>query len=237
MTTTPAAVDLDAMQARRQGRRSAGDGAVGGTTLQLTGEMLRESVDISAGERVLDVAAGNRNAAAADAEALPFPDAAFDVVLSTFGVMFAPRQERVAAELLRVCRPGGRIGLANWTPESFVGRMFRVVGRHVPTPAGLRSPLEWGTRARLGELFGTRVESIGVRSREVVLRYRSARHWLDAFRDSYGPTRDAFAALDDAGRTALEHDLLALAHAHNTSGPDALRIPSEYLEVVVVKAG
>ncbi len=270
-TTTPTA-DLDAVKARQHRAWSSGDYAVISSTLQITGELLCETVDIAAGERVLDVAAGNGNtslaaarrgavvtaadyvpallertrarAAAdglsvdvreADAEALPFADASFDVVLSTFGVMFAPRQEQVMAELLRVCRPGGRIGLANWTPDSFVGRMFRVMGRYVPSPEGVRSPVEWGTRARVGALFGTDVESIAVREREFVLRYRSAQHWLDTFRDWYGPTHNAFAVLGPADRIALERDLVALAEVHNTSEAGALRIPSEYIEVIAVK--
>jgi SAM-dependent methyltransferase len=218
-----------------------------GTTMQIIGESLCEAVDVMPDERVLDVATGNGNATLAaarrgaevtapdDAEVLALPDASFDVVLSMFGAMFAPQQERVAAELVRVCRPGGRIGLANWTPDSFVGRVFKVVRRYVPAPAGVRSPLEWGTRPRIDELFAGDVDSIGVREREFVLRYRSSRAWLDAFRRFYGPTHQAFAALDADGQTALEHDLLALAATHNTS-PTGWRVPSPYLEVVIVKA-
>ncbi len=174
---------------------------------------------------------------AAETEALPFADASFDVVVSTFGVTFTPNPEQATEELLRVCRPGGRIGLTSWTPESFVGRTLRVMGRYVPPPAGLRSPVEWGTRTRIGARFGTGVASIAVRERAFVLRYRSAHHWLDTFRDRYGPTHATFAALGPADRTALERDLLALADAHNTSDAGGLRIPSEYLEVVSVRAG
>jgi SAM-dependent methyltransferase len=170
----------------------------------------------------------------ADAEALPFPDASFDVVLSTFGVMFCPDQERAAAELLRVCRPGGRIGLANWTPTGFIGRMFKVVGGYVPPPAGVASPLLWGTESHLDALLGDGAK-IDVQRRHFVFRYRSAQHWLDTFRTYYGPTLKAFGALDDAGRESLERDLLALADECNTSTTGALRIPSEYLEVVVTK--
>jgi SAM-dependent methyltransferase len=171
----------------------------------------------------------------ADAEALPFPDAGFDVVLSTFGVMFSPNQEQAAAELLRVCRPGGRIGLANWTPAGFVGQMFKTVGRHVPPPAGVRPPVEWGTEPRLAELFGPEVE-LAVTRRHFVFRYRSAQHWLDTFRTYYGPTLKAFGAVDDEVWTELEHDLLALAAESNTSTTGRLRIPSEYVEVVATKA-
>jgi len=230
------------------------DNASVATTLLITGESLCEVLDVMPDERVLDVAAGIGNASLAAArrgaevvtsdylEALAVPDASFDVVLSAFGAMFAPQPERVAAELVRVCRPGGRIGLANWTPNSFVGRMFKVVGRYVPVPAGVRSPLEWGTRPRMDELFRREIESIGVCEREFVFRYRSSREWLDAFRRFYGPTSRAFAALDADGQTALEHDLLALADTCNTgqsgnTSPTGWRVPSPYLEVVIVKAG
>jgi len=174
----------------------------------------------------------------ADAEALPFSDGSFDVVLSTFGVMFSPNQEQAAAELLRVCRPGGRIGLANWTPAGFVGQMFKIVGGHVPPPAGIRSPLEWGTESRLAELLGDGAE-VDVQTRQFVFRYRSAQDWVDTFRTYYGPTFKAFGALaaDESEATAFERELLALAEANNTSATGALRIPSEYLEVVATKRG
>ena len=219
-----------------------------GTTLLITGESLCEVVDVMPDERVLDVAAGIGNASLAAArrgaevmtsdyvEAFAFSDESFDVVLSAFGAMFAPQQERVAAELVRVCRPGGRIGLASWTPESFVGRTFKVVGRYVPPSKGARLPFEWGTRARIGELFTRDIDSVGVREREFVFRYRSSREWLDAFRHFYGPTHTAFASLDADGQTALEHDLLALADTHNTAGT-GWRVPSPYLEVVIFRAG
>lgn len=174
----------------------------------------------------------------ADAEALPFPDASFDVVLSTFGVMFSPDQERAATELLRVCRPGGRIGLANWTPTGFVGQMFKIVGRYAPPPAGVASPLAWGTEPRLAELFGGATTAVDAEPRHFVFRYRSAQHWLDTFRTYYGPMLRAFAAVeDDDARAALEHDLLDLADRCDTSATTALRLPSEYLEVVATKAG
>jgi hypothetical protein len=134
-----------------------------------------------------------------------------------------------------VCRPGGRIGLANWTPDSFVGGIFKIVGRHVPPPAGIRSPLEWGSRARLDELFSGNDFTIDAREREFVFRYRSAENWLDTFRDYYGPTHKAFAALDDAERATLARELLALAEQHNTSITGALRVPSPYLEAVVTR--
>jgi ubiquinone/menaquinone biosynthesis C-methylase UbiE len=169
----------------------------------------------------------------ADAEALPFTDASFDVVTSSFGVMFTPDQERAATELLRVCRPGGRIGLANWTPEGFIGQLFKTIGRHVPPPAGLKSPALWGTRERLHELFGTLAASIEATPRMYVWRYRSPRHWLDLWRSVYGPLQKAFGALDGAAQEQLAIDLLALIDRFNVAGDGAMVVPAEYLEVVV----
>jgi SAM-dependent methyltransferase len=271
--TITAAVDFEAVKTKQRATWGTGDYSVVGTTLQLTGEMICEAVDIEAGQKVLDVAAGNGNAALAaarrgavvtavdyvpallqgardrataegltidcreaDAEALPFETGAFDVILSTFGVMFTPNQERAAAELLRVCRPGGRIGLVNWTPDSFIGQMFRIVGRYVPPPAGVRSPLEWGTEDRLAELFGEEVASIETRRRPFHFRYRSPEDWLTTFRTYYGPLVRAFAALDEAAQRSFERDLLELAASFNTSSSTALRIPSEYLEAVAIRA-
>lgn len=170
----------------------------------------------------------------ADAEDLPFADGSFDAVLSTFGVMFTPDQERAAAEMLRVVRVGGAIGLANWTPDGFIGQLFKTIGKHLPPPAGLRSPALWGTEARLSELFPRQWVQTTVQTYN--FRYRSAAHWLDVFRTWYGPTNRAFAALDAAGQLALEADLLALAGQHNRGGPETLIVPSTYLEVVIMKA-
>jgi ubiquinone/menaquinone biosynthesis C-methylase UbiE len=170
-----------------------------------------------------------------DAEALPFPDDAFDVVLSTFGVMFAPDPERSAHELLRVCRHGGRIGLANWTPDGFVGQMFKVVGAHVPPPAGLRSPALWGTEARLAELFGPESREIRAERREFTFRYRSTAHWLEVFRTWYGPVHRAFGALGPEGQGALAADMAALAGRLNTARDGTVVIPSTYLEAVITK--
>jgi len=170
----------------------------------------------------------------ADAEALPFPDASFDAVVSTFGVMFTPDHERAAQELLRVCRPGGRIGLANWTPDGFIGQLFAVVGRHVPPPAGLRSPAVWGTRERLAELFATD-GAIAVRPRAFVFRYLSPQHWLDVFRAFYGPVHKAFAALAPPAQEALAADLLALVRRSQGSGDATMVVPAEYLEVVITR--
>jgi SAM-dependent methyltransferase len=154
-------------------------------------------------------------------------------VLSTFGVMFTPDQNRAAAEMLRVCRPGGRIGLANWTPDGFIGQVFKTLGSHLPPPAGIKSPALWGTEARLAELFaGATVQAT---RRDFVFRYRSPRHWLEVFRTWYGPVLKAFAALDPAGQARLEADLLALIERLNRSGDGTMVVPGTYLEVVIVK--
>jgi SAM-dependent methyltransferase len=169
----------------------------------------------------------------ADAEALPFKDASFDVIGSTFGVMFTPNQERAAAELVRVCKPGGKIGLANWTPEGFIGQMFKTMGKHLPPPAGVKPPPLWGTAARLSELFPAGAASVKVHSRNFVFRYKSADHWLDVFRTYYGPTLKAFAALQPPAQSALATDLKALVGRFNRSGDDSMVVPSEYLQIVI----
>ncbi len=165
-----------------------------------------------------------------DAETLPYAQGRFDAVLSTFGVMFAPDQERAAAELLRVCRPGGRIGLANWTPEGFVGQWFQLTARHAPPPAGMKPPLRWGTEAGLRELLG---REMTVATRQYVLRYRSAQHWLDYFRRNFGPTRQTFERLGAGEQAAFAADLIALAQRFNRSGDETFVAPAEYLEVVL----
>lgn len=267
-----APVDLAALKTRQQTAWASGDYAVIGTTLQLVGEQLAEACDLRAGERVLDVAAGNGNASlaaarrgaevtstdyveallqrgaaradaerlsiefrVADAEALPFEDARFDAVLSTFGVMFTPDQPRAAAELARVCRPGGRIGLANWTPEGFIGQLFQVIGRHVPPPAGVQPPSRWGTQEHLAAMFGDRVTHVTVTRRHFQFRYRSAAHFIDVFRTWYGPVHRAFAALGPEPAEALASDLAELLTRLNRAGPDSLVVPSEYLEVVLTR--
>ncbi len=272
MTTTLTRDDLDAIKAKQQQTWASGDYVVIGTSLQIVGESLCEAVDVAAGTRVLDVAAGNGNAAlaaarrgcqvvatdyvedllhaarhraeadglvletrTADAEDLPFADGEFDAVLSTFGVMFVPDPARAAAELLRVCRSGGRIGLANWTPTGFVGQMFKIVGGHVPPPAGVPSPLAWGTEERLGELLGGGAK-VEVHRRHFVFRYRSATHFFETFRDYYGPVVKAWAALDDAGRESFRSQLVALADQHDRGPSGSLAVPSEYLEVVATRS-
>lgn len=170
----------------------------------------------------------------ADAEALPFEDAAFDVVLSTFGVMFAPDHDQAARELLRVCRPGGRIGLACWTPEGFLGKLFRVVAAYVPPTPGVRSPLLWGTEAHLRTIFDGAARVTCVRH-EFAFRYRSPEHWVDVFRAYYGPVHKAFAALDTTRQAAFEADLLALLRECDRGSADGLVVPAEYLECIVVR--
>lgn len=267
---TPAASpDLVAVKLKQQATWSSGDYSVIGTSLQIVGESLAEAMDLRAGQRVLDVAAGNGNATLAaarrhcdvvstdyvgallrrgqaraeadglqvefreaDAESLPFGDASFDAVMSTFGVMFTPDQERAAAELARVCRPGGKIGLASWTPASFIGELFKIVGRRVPPPAGVRPPSSWGTEERLHELLEGRIAGFEAQRRHFVFRYRSAEHWLDTFRSWYGPIHKAFAALDGDGQAGLARELTELVARFNRAD-DSMVVPSEYLEVVI----
>jgi len=266
------AQDQAALKARSKATWSAGDFAVIGSTLQLVGESLAEAADVRAGERVLDVACGNGNAALAaarrfahvtgidfvpslldrararaaadglalelreaDAEALPFPDGAFDVVLSTFGVMFTPDQARAARELLRVCRHGGRVALASWTPDGFIGEVLKTVGRHVPPPAGLPSPARWGTRAGLEALLGGEVREVRFEERTFPFRYASAAHWIEIFRAWYGPIHRAYAALPADGQAALTRDLTALLERYDTGGGNGLVVPGAYLEVVVTR--
>jgi ubiquinone/menaquinone biosynthesis C-methylase UbiE len=170
----------------------------------------------------------------ADAENLPFPAGSFDVVLSTFGVMFTPNQEQAASELLRVCRPGGKIGLANWTPEGFIGTLFRTIGKYVPPAPGVKSPVLWGTKAHLHALFGAKA-TVAAEQKNFVFRYGSPKHWVETFRDYYGPVHKAFAAIDPNARKALEADLYALLDELNVAKDGTLVVPSAYLEVVITK--
>jgi SAM-dependent methyltransferase len=271
-TATHTNVDFNAMKQRQQATWASGDFAIIGTTLQIVGEMLAEAVDVRAGERVLDVAAGNGNATlaaarrfasvistdyvphllekgalrakaegldvqfqAADAEALPFEDGSFDVALSTFGAMFTPEHSKAARELLRVVRSGGRIGMANWTPEGFIGQLFRVLGAYVPPPAGTQSPALWGSEPRIVELFGPKAIDIRCVRRDFNFRYRSAAHWIDVFRNFYGPTHKAYAALDPSRQAHLTADIIALLERLNVGGANSLVVPGEYLEVVITK--
>ena len=169
-----------------------------------------------------------------DAEALPFPERSFDAVTSVFGSMFAPDHERAAAELLRVCKPGGTIALASWTPDGFIGELFRAVARHVSPPAGVRSPMLWGTESHLRELFGEEIASLEVSERTFTWRFVSAEAFVEFFRAWYGPTLKAFAALEGAARNALETDLVALARRFDRLGTDAIAIPATYTESIAI---
>jgi ubiquinone/menaquinone biosynthesis C-methylase UbiE len=171
----------------------------------------------------------------ADAEALPFPNARFDVVMSTFGVMFTPDQDRAATELLRVCKSGGKIGLANWTPDGFIGQLFKTIGKHVAPPAGIKSPALWGTQARMAEMFGPQAVSITAEPRNFVFRYRSPEHWLEVFKTYYGPLLKTFAALDTAGQGALEYEVFELIARFNRAGDGSVVVPSKYLEIVIIR--
>jgi ubiquinone/menaquinone biosynthesis C-methylase UbiE len=265
--------DLAAIKVRQQATWASGDFALIGSTLQIVGELLCESVDLRAGQRVLDVATGNgttalaaarrytdvvgvdfvpallergRQRAAAerfaiefregDAEQLPVADESFDAVLSTFGVMFAPDHERAARELLRVCRRGGKIGLACWTPEGVLGDTFRLIGKYVPPVPGLEPAMSWGTEKHLRKIFGSAAAHWRFERREFVFRYRSFEHFLDLFRTYYGPMHKTFAALEVEKQIALTTDLRELLMSRNRSGDATLVYPGEYLETVITKA-
>ena len=170
----------------------------------------------------------------ADAEALPFADRSFDVVVSTFGVMFTPDQEKAAAEMLRVCKPGGKIGMANWTPEGFIGHLFKTIGKYVPPAPGLKPPALWGKKAHLETLFGPQA-AISAQSKHFVFRYRSPEHWVEIFRTYYGPVLKAFAAIGPEARDALEADLFTLLDRFNVAEDGTLVVPGEYLETIVTR--
>jgi SAM-dependent methyltransferase len=272
IATEPPPPDLAAIKSRQQAAWSSGDYAIVGSTLQIVGEELCEAMDIKAGSKVLDVAAGNGMASLAaarrwcevtstdyvpallergraraaaegmaiefreaDAEKLPFDNYSFDAVLSTFGVMFTPNQEKAAAELLRVCRPKGKIGLANWAPDGFIGQVFKTLGKYLPPPEGVKSPALWGTRARLAEMFGADASQVKCETRLFNFRYRSADHFLHVFQTFYGPVLKAFASLDPARQEVLGNDLHALIVRMNRARDGSMVVPSEYLEVVITK--
>jgi ubiquinone/menaquinone biosynthesis C-methylase UbiE len=272
----PAAVragmlDAGNMKSRQQAMWASGDFAVIGTTLQIVGEELCEVMDLRSGHKVLDVAAGNGNAALAaarrwcdvtasdyvpalldrareralaerlplkieiaDAEALPFPDESFDAVTSTFGAMFTPDHQKPAKEMMRVCRTGGKIGLANWTPDGFIGELFKAVGRYLPPPAGMKSPALWGTRTHLEELFGHGA-SYQTQVKNFMFRYRSDEHWLGTFKTFYGPVLKAFESLDEERSRALTDDIKALIKWFNQAHDGTMVAPAEYLQVVIEK--
>lgn len=270
-TAAPVAMDTGNMKLRQQAMWASGDFAVIGTTLQIVGEELCEAMDLRSGQHVLDVAAGNGNAALAaarrwcdvtasdyvpallqrareralaerlplqieiaDAETLPFPDESFDAVMSTFGAMFTPDHSKPAREMLRVCRDGGKLGLANWTPGGFIGELFKAVGKYLPPPAGMKSPALWGTRAHIEELFGPGV-SCKTEVKNFMFRYRSDDHWLGTFKSFYGPILKAFESLGPDEGEALTGDIKALIKWFNRAHDGTMVVPGEYLEIVIEK--
>lgn len=265
--------DYTAIKHKQNAAWASGDYARIGTTLQIVGESLAETMDLAPGANVLDVAAGNGNATlafarrwcnvtstdyvdtllargraradaeglpvtwhVADAEQLPFDDGAFDAVVSTFGVMFAPHQAAASSELMRVCRAGGKIGMANWTPDSFIGQVFKTLGKYVPPPAGVSSPAVWGSQPWLEQTFGTESQAIAVAGKVFVFRYRSPDHFIDHFRTYYGPVHKAFLALDATRQAALADDLRATIARFDRPHDGSMRVPSDYAEVVITKA-
>jgi ubiquinone/menaquinone biosynthesis C-methylase UbiE len=262
-------VDYDAIKQRQRSAWETGDYPRVGNTLQIIAEQLVESAGVRAGQRVLDVACGQGNAALAaarrfadstgidyvtdllaqgraradaehldvefteaDAEALPFPEASFDAVLSTVGVMFAPDQQRAADELARVTRPGGTVALASWTPASLVGDLFRVIGRYAPPPAGVRPPMQWGDPDRLGELFGDSVEWRSLQTRTFYFVYRSAEHFAEWFRLYYGPITKLAGSLDADKAARFAADLADVPRPFNVASDGTLLAAGEYLEAV-----
>jgi SAM-dependent methyltransferase len=265
-------IDLAAVKECQREAWSAGSYPVVGTTFQIVGESLCEALDLRAGARVLDVAAGNGNATlaaarrwcdvtstdyvaqwlesgreraraeghlvnfqVADAEHLPFVDGEFDVVMSTFGVMFTSDHDKAASELVRVCRPGGKIGLASWTQTSFIHELIATIRKYVQCPPALQMPTSWGTRARIDDLFGGVAAHIEVNDRAFVFRYRSPLHWVEVFRTYYGPLNHTFASLDADAETALTRELVDLLELRNRSHDRTLVLSCEYLEAVIVK--
>jgi SAM-dependent methyltransferase len=265
-----ATTDLVAIKERQQEAWAAGDFSMFAATIVIVSEQLGESVDLRAGQRVLDVATGSGNTAIAaarrncevvgidyvpallergqeraaaerlavtfldgDAEDLPFEDDSFDVVLSTFGVMFAPNQERAAAEMLRVCRPGGKIGMSNFPPDSLAGGFFRTAARYVLPPRGVKAPVLWGTEDRVRELFGDDLASLEMTRRSVLLRYLSSEHWFDFFHRFFGPIGTVHQQLDPAKQERFAADLMQLVEEANRSGDQTIVAPVDYMDVVV----
>lgn len=265
-------INYAAIKEKQKAIWGSGDYGRIGVTLQITGEQLCESLDVKAGETVLDVAGGNGNVSLsaarrfckvistdyvetlleqsrrraeaegfdihyqfADAEDLPFKNNHFDNVVSTFGVMFAPDQAQCATELLRVCKKGGKIGVANWTPQGFIGQLFKLIGQYITPPAGVQSPALWGTKDFYDRHFVSEAEQIEYRTRDFNFRYESPRHWLDLFRTYYGPVNKVFEVLDSDKATDLEQDILNLIAKFNRDQNGRMIVPSEYLEVIVTK--
>lgn len=266
-------VDYATVTGRQQQVWSLGDYGKVGSLLSSMGESLVHELDIHAGEKVLDIAAGNGNASLpaarrfadvlatdyvpellaaaqrradtdgvvlrtqlADAQALPFDDGEFDVVMSTIGAMFAPDQETVAREMLRVCRSGGRLGMANWTPDSAVGDIFRTVGKRVPPPPGVRPAVAWGSEETVTELLGPGCRELRCTRRTCAWRFPSAAHCLAYFQDWYGPVVAAFATVGTDGRDVFEAELRDVFERHNLATDGTLAMEVAYLEVVGVRS-
>ena len=262
----------DPIKTRQQAAWSSGDYALIGVTIQIVGETICEAMDLRGGQRVLDVAAGNGNAAlaaarrwcevvatdyvpalleraheraraerldlqidVADAEALPYDDGSFDAVVSVFGAMFTPNHQKTAGEMQRVCRPGGKIGLACWTPAGFIGEVFKIIGKFAPPPPGMTSPLLWGTEAHISELFGQSAKEIRTEVKHLVFRYRSDDHWIEIFKTYYGPMVKTFESLEPDRRDALIAELKAVIARFNVARDGTMVVPSAYLEIVVTK--
>ena len=271
--TASTAPSLEAVKIKQQGAWASGDYAIVGTTLQIVGEQLCETIDLRSGSQVLDVAAGNGNATlaaarrfcdvtstdyvdtllakgaaraeaeglkinfqTADAEDLPFADNTYDVAMSTFGVMFTPNQSKAAAELMRVIKPGGTIALANWTPESFIGQLFKTIGKYIPPAPGVSSPALWGTQQRLEEFFAQDADTITLHPRNFNFRYQSPDHFMHIFRTYYGPTHKAFLALDEEGQAGLDADIRALIDQSNVATDGTMIVPGAYVDAIITKA-
>jgi len=271
---TSATIDFETIKKNQRAGWETGDYPRVGNTLQIIAELLVEAADVRAGQKVLDVACGQGNAAMAaarrfaeatgvdyatnlleqgrdraaaehlevtfqegDAEALPVPDRAFDLVVSTVGVMFAPDHQRAADELVRVTKPGGRIALACWTPTGMIGDLFKTVAKWAPPPAGIRSPTLWGTADHLTGLFGDRVEWTALTSRMYTFRYHSPAHFSEWFRHYYGPITRLAGSLSEADRERFAIDLAEVAVRFNRASDGTVAAPAEYLESVGVVRG
>ena len=264
--------NYEAIKEKQNAAWGSGNYALIGSTLQLTGEELAERMNLPAGSKVLDVAAGNGNATMAfarrwaevtstdyvdtllnfgkqraeaegfdvkyliaDAENLQVDYGDYDAVVSTFGVMFAPNQAKAASELIRACKSGGKIGMANWTPDGFIGQLFKVIGKHVAPPKGVKSPALWGTGDWLGDHFGDSAKSIEIIEKQFKFKYPSPEFFVDFFRKYYGPVHKACLALDEQGQINLENDILAIIDDLNVAEDGTMCVPSDYLEVIVTK--
>jgi len=263
---------VDSIKQRKQRLWGAGDFSMVATGSTIVGERLCESVDLRAGQRVLDIATGSGNTALAaarrcchvtgvdfvpallarareraaaerldiefleaDAESLPFTDASFDVVLSTFGVMFASDQSKAASELLRVCKPGGKIGITAWPPEGFIAQMQKVSARYAPPPPGFAPPTLWGIEQRLRKLLGAGVSALSLSRQTLVMRHASIDDWLAFTRTHLGPVRSIVESLDAAGQVAITSEVSAVARHYNRSGDETMAVPAEYVEIVAVR--